>query len=285
MEKKYKILWSAIGIVAVVLFLLQQFSPFSDQIKDFEKRVGEFFTEKLSENIIAPEPLRGPLTSQDSFLTRSGIVEHTNAERTAEGLPALVESQKLSASAALKAQDILDKQYFEHVSPDGTGIGDLAGAVGYEYILIGENLALGNFEDDAAIVTAWMDSPGHRENIMHKSYTQIGIGLTRGNFEGNEVWVAVQHFGKPKSDCSEPDESMLERIDDNKVKMAELEVEIEEKEEDLENTQPKRGPLYNAKVREYNKLVEEYNSLVKETKELADQYNLQVREFNECAGE
>lgn len=270
-------------MTAVILFLLQQFSPFSEQIKSFEKRVGEFFVESLNESIITPEPLRGPLSQQPSSLTRAGIIEWTNRQRVAEGLPPLAESEKLSASAALKAQDMLDRQYFAHEAPTGEGVGDLADTVGYEYVLIGENLALGNFKDDEALVQAWMDSPGHRENILNSSYAQLGIGLTRGEFEGNEVWVAVQHFGKPRSDCPEPDESLLAQIEKNKLRMKELEPEIEKKKQDLENTEPKRGPLYNAKVREYNNLIQEYNFLINETKNMADQYNLQVHGFNECA--
>ncbi|MEX0877281.1 MAG: CAP domain-containing protein [Candidatus Spechtbacterales bacterium] len=283
MEKKHKILWSVIGAAAVILFLLQQFSPASEQIKDFERRIGDFFINSLNEKIITPEPLRGPLGQNSSSLTRSGIIEWTNRQRIGEGLPPFAESEKLSAAAALKAQDMLDRQYFAHEAPTGEGVGDLAKVVGYEYIVIGENLALGNFINDEALVQAWMDSPGHRENIVKSSYTQIGVGLSRGEFEGNEVWVAVQHFGRPRSECPEPDENILSKINANKERMKELESEIEKKRQELDAMNPKRGPLYNAKVREYNELVEEYNGLVNETKELSDQYNLQVREFNECA--
>ncbi|MDP4010401.1 MAG: CAP domain-containing protein [Candidatus Spechtbacteria bacterium] len=283
MKKYQTILWIIIFMSAGGLFLWQQFAPASDPLTALKEKAEEIFTENLREAILTPEPLRGPLDAVPSTLTRAGIIEWTNIHRSEELLPLLAENQKLNASAALKAQDILEKQYFAHESPTGEGVSDLAEAVGYEYILLGENLALGNFKTDKDLVQAWMDSPGHRENILHESYTQIGVGLSRGKFEGKEVWVAVQHFGKPRSACPSPSESTLEQINANKNELESLVQEIEAKKQEIENTEPKRGPLYSAKVREYNDLVEEYNNLAEETKLLVESYNAEVQEFNKCA--
>ena len=283
MKKYQKYLWIIIALTATGLFAWQFISPATPKIQDLRDRAGDFLTENLDKAVLTPEPLRGPINQPISELTRAGIIEWTNNNRAIEGLPPLSQNSTLSASAALKAQDMLENQYFAHAAPDGTELSDLIEDVGYAYVLIGENLALGNFADDQALVQAWMDSPGHRENIMHENYTQIGIGLSRGVFEGDEVWVAVQHFGKPKSACPPIDESLLARINENKAELERLRQEIEQKEEEIENTEPKRGPVYNRRVEEYNALVEQYNALNAKTKQLVEEYNAQVQEFNACA--
>jgi len=107
-------------------------------------------------------------------LTVKGVIDNTNKQRALNGdLPVLKENFKLNFSAEKKLQDMFVKQYFEHNSPEGIGVGDLGLQAGYEYIIIGENLALGNFKDDASLVDAWMASPGHRANILNKKYTEI----------------------------------------------------------------------------------------------------------------
>ncbi|MDX1608331.1 MAG: CAP domain-containing protein [Candidatus Spechtbacterales bacterium] len=283
MKNYQKYLWAFIAIAALGLFVWQFFNPTTPKIQDLRDRAEGFLTENLDRVAITPEPLRGPINQPISELTSERIVEWTNNHRKDAGLNTLDQNKTLSASAALKAQDMLENQYFAHTAPDGTKLGDLVATVGYEYVLIGENLALGNFADEQALVQAWMDSPGHRENILHTSYTEIGIGLSRGVFEGNEVWIAVQHFGKPKSACPPIDESILARINENKKELEHLESEIKQKEQELENTEPKRGAAYNQKVREYNQLADQYNELSKETKQLVQTYNSQVQAFNQCS--
>jgi len=123
----------------------------------------------------------------------------------------------------LQLDDIFEKQYFAHISPEGLGPSDLAEKSGYEYIMIAENLALGNFKDDNTLVNAWMDSPGHRANILNNRYTEIGVAVGKGFFsESNEnnkeeiateVWIAVQEFGLPLSSCPKPEESLLNTIE------------------------------------------------------------------------
>ena len=135
----------------------------------------------------------GPLRVLDSIFTgetttvlsQNDVIDLTNKARATYGsLPALKENSKLDFSAEKKLQDMFMKQYFEHVSPSGIGVGDLANQISYEYIVIGENLALGNFKDDQALVDAWMASPAHRANILNKHYTEIGVAVGKGTFEG-----------------------------------------------------------------------------------------------------
>src|SRR3990172_5238208 len=77
-----------------------------------------------------------------SQLTRTGVINQTNNERIAQGLSKLSESSKLDASAEAKVDDMFAQQYFEHVSPLGISVDNLAENVGYAYIVVGENLAL-----------------------------------------------------------------------------------------------------------------------------------------------
>lgn len=276
-------LWVLIVVVAFGgLLLFRDDIPFISGLKDLREAANEFLTEELSRRVITPGPLRGPLEGE-THLTRAGVVRFTNHHRAQHGLPPLAENQTLNVSASLKVDDMFANQYFAHESPNGNGVSDLADRVGYNYIVIGENLALGNFQDDETLVQAWMDSPGHRANILHDGYTEIGVSVQRGTFKGDRVWLAVQHFGKPESACPSPDETLKTRIENNKTRIAELSRQIEAKEEEIENTQPKYGPEYNRKVDEYNALVDEHNALVRETKELVAERNNQVRAYNECA--
>lgn len=120
--------------------------------------------------IAQPPPLllevEGEIDTEVS-LSNSGILAETNSERARLGLSPLRISSNLNAAATLKVIDMFARQYFEHTSPTGVTISDLSESVGYDYILVGENLALGNFSSDAALVAAWMGSPGHRANIQY----------------------------------------------------------------------------------------------------------------------
>ena len=89
------------------------------------------------------------------------------------------------------------EQYFAHESPLGNDMVALAGTYNYPYRTIGENLAIGNYLSSQQMVTSWMNSSGHRANILNTSYTEIGVAVVRGTFEGREVWIGVQIYGKP----------------------------------------------------------------------------------------
>ncbi|MEX2145120.1 MAG: CAP domain-containing protein [Candidatus Spechtbacterales bacterium] len=278
--KKHKILFAlAVVVFASSILLL---GPFQGWWPGVNESVRNFFAEEIQRQIFAPDPLRGPEEGQGS-LTRSGVIEWTNTQRTQFGLPALRENSKLNEAAALKVADMFENQYFAHISPSGKGVGELAEEVRYSFILIGENLALGNFASDALLVDAWMASPGHRENILKREFTEIGVAVKRGEFEGRQIWLAVQHFAKPLSDCPQPDESLKSQISANNAQLEAWKIELEEKKQDLENTHPKAGPIYKSKVDEYNELVEKYNNLSRENAARITEYNNQVNTFNACA--
>ena len=160
----------------------------------------------IKQDISTPPPLISKLINPGTHLTDAGVIEWTNTNRAQNGqLPALKENTLLDQAAELKLQDMFKQQYFEHVNPQGVGPGDLAKKVGYNFIAEGENLALGNFGNDQSLVTAWMNSPGHRANILNVHYTEIGVAVGQGSYQGQTTWLAVQEFGRPASSCPSVD--------------------------------------------------------------------------------
>jgi len=229
-----------------------------------------------------PGPLRVSTEFTEVVLTRDGVVEWTNFHREENGLKDLYMKQKLNEVATLKTLDMFERQYFAHVSPIGIEVGDLVRGVGYEFIMIGENLALGGFEGDKDLVQNWMDSPGHGANILNESFQEIGVAVKQGMFEGELVWLAVQSFGLPVSACPQPDKFIEEKIITYENQLEKLEMSIQILKSELETFYPKRGSEYNQKVKKYNSLISEYNNLVNKTKALVSEYNNQVYLFNEC---
>jgi hypothetical protein len=234
------------------------------------------------EKISLPEPLVTLFNSPEAMLSIGGVLEWTNIHRETAGLSPLALNQTLSFAAELKVDDMFDKQYFDHVSPIGVGVPDIMSETGYDYISVGENLALGNYKDDKNLVQAWMDSPPHKENVLNSSFTEVGISVKKGLYEGVDMWMAVQEFGRPKGDCPYIDENLLARIESNKKELATLEVELDFKRQELLLFNLKRGSAYNTKANQYNSLVAQYNTLVQITKSLVNQYNISVSAFNEC---
>lgn len=122
------------------------------------------------------------------------VVTLTNKDRTDAGLPALTINKKLSDAAYAKALDMLANNYFAHVSPSGKTPWSWMDAENYNYIYAGENLAI-NFKTPQETETAWMNSPSHRENIMSKNYTEVGIAEAQGVLNGQPAIVVVEMFG------------------------------------------------------------------------------------------
>lgn len=236
----------------------------------------------IKEQILAPEPLRISRESVQSHLTLAGVIAETNKQRRLNGLAALTQNLDLDAAALRKVNDMFAHQYFAHESPSGKNAGDLAKEAGYAYIVIGENLALGNFTDDADLVAAWMASPGHRANILHEKFQEIGVAVKRGTFEGKTTWLAVQEFGTPRSACPQPDERIKAQISTNETELASLQQAITQQHAEIEGGP--RGPRaqFEQKIAAYNALVEQYNALVDATKNLVSRYNLQVQNTNAC---
>ncbi|MBI4050659.1 MAG: CAP domain-containing protein [Candidatus Doudnabacteria bacterium] len=272
------------GIIFLVLVLAGIF-VYAEKINHLVFKLPELqdqLQDVSKPEVISPPPLRSFKSEPAANLIGSGIVFWTNQYRTENGLPELNENVELNAAALTKAKDMLNRQYFAHVSPTGEDASDLSKAQGYEFVLIGENLASGNFAGDADLVQAWMESPGHRENILNTRYQDIGAGVVRGQFEGQTAWLAVQIFGLPLSACPQPNQALKVQIEANEETLDQLQATLDLIRQEIENTSPKRGPAYNQKVEEYNVLAKEYNDLIRQTQALINQYNGQVSAFNQC---
>lgn len=232
-----------------------------------------------------PGPLRvvGDYLNGNVKLSKNNIIKLTNKYRKENGnLVELAENSKLDSSAQNKLQDMFSGQYFEHFSPKGKGVGDLGTEVGYEYILIGENLALGDFRDDLALVDAWMASPGHRANILNAHYTEIGVAVAKGMYEGRNVWISVQHFGTPRSVCPDIDQTLHGLIDINKYEIKKMEDDFTIRRANLDLKTIFEGNTYVEQINKYNSLIDVYNKLIIDTKQKVDLYNSQVIAFNLC---
>ena len=277
-------------ILGSIPWLGERFGDVTDDVRerlDNLPETAEVVREKIEEaqKVFTSSPLRAPqakeVPSGDVVLTESGVVSWTNRHRQNNQLGALAVNAKLNTAAKLKLDDLFAKQYFEHISPTGEGPADLAKKATYEYILIGENLALGNFKNDEDLVAAWMASPGHKANILHTRFTEIGVAVGMGVYEGREVWIAVQEFGLPLSACPSPDENLKSQIESNENRLRDLAAELERRKEEIDST-PKNSPEYNQKVEEYNERVAAYNALLEDTRKLIEKYNEQVKVFNVC---
>jgi len=144
------------------------------------------------------------------------VVELTNTERTNQSLGTLTRSAVLDKAAQLKAEDMATHGYFAHNSPDGLTPWYWFDQAGYNFVYAGENLAV-HFTDSENVIDAWMNSPGHRANILGSNYSEIGVGTAKGVFEGYDTVFVVQLFGTPTASVvttpeSNPESVILENI-------------------------------------------------------------------------
>ena len=217
------------------------------------------------------------------LLNARDIIVLTNNERIKQGLPALTYNRQLSAQAEGKAIDMINKQYFAHVSPEGIGLEQLVEKYGYKYLDIGENLALGDFASSSHVVNGWMNSPGHRANILNKDFTEIGVSAIEEKWEGRIVWFAVQEFGKPFPDCTEPDPNARVHIETMQKLIDTEALLLQHMRKELDSGTLSRD-AYNAEVADYNIKVGEYNALIVDVKGEIDSFNIVVHAYNACVG-
>ena len=254
----------------------------TQKLPPLEKISVDTLVNQVQKQISLPPPLRVEDQAPESNLTRDGVIIWTNSQRASNGLQPLIENVKLDAAAQAKAKDMFAQQYFAHVSPSGIGAADLAKNAAYDFLAIGENLALGDFADDKDLVQAWMNSPGHRANILNAKYMEIGVAVVKGTYEGQITWMAVQEFALPMSACPGPDENVKKSIDSYNSQLDQWAGTLQNQKSALENPQGLSREEYNQKVNAYNNLVAQYNNLVATLKTLIQTYNRQVDLFNQC---
>jgi uncharacterized YkwD family protein len=121
------------------------------------------------------------------------VVDLVNSERAKVGLPALKMNTKLAGVAEKKAEDLRDNNYFAHNSPTYGSPFDMMRQFGVTYTTAGENIARGQ-KTPAAVMNGWMNSQGHKENILNSNFTEIGVGYVTDS-NGTTYWV--QMFIRP----------------------------------------------------------------------------------------
>ena len=129
-------------------------------------------------------------------ITPAGLLAATNDQRADEGLPSLRKSEHLSQAAMLKANDIIQNQYWDHTSPSGVEPWQWIQKTNYTYSEAGENLAR-DFSTADGTVAGWMASEKHRDNMLKPSYSDVGFAVTTGELNGKPTTIVVALYAKP----------------------------------------------------------------------------------------
>ena len=143
--------------------------------------------------LAAPAATLGWSGGTFSSTSESALVAMTNRARASAGLKALKVDSTLHSVARWRSKDMIDRNYFSHSIPGYGKVWDKLNAIGYCYNVAGENIGWNNYPDDsatAAIQSAFMGSPGHRANIMGKTWDVIGIGAYKGS-SGKKMWTVL----------------------------------------------------------------------------------------------
>ena len=132
-----------------------------------------------------------------SAIYASVLIKLTNRDRVLANVEELRVSPVLERAAQMKADDMANRGYFSHNTPEGETPWYWFDKAGYKYKYAGENLAV-NFNESEDVQTAWMNSRGHFLNIINPKYTEIGIATSTGIYKGREAVFVVQMFGTPE---------------------------------------------------------------------------------------
>ena len=123
-------------------------------------------------------------TSEEAMADR--VIELVNQERTSRGLQPLVKDDRLMVAAAARAKEL--SQRYSHTRPDGSECFTILWHLGIDYGYAGENIAMGQRTPEI-VMNDWMNSSGHRANILNKNYDCIGVGYTM--VDGHPYWVQL----------------------------------------------------------------------------------------------
>jgi uncharacterized protein YkwD len=128
------------------------------------------------------------------------VISLTNAQRTAQGLSPLSSNTLLQQAAQGHGNDMAVNDYFSHTGLNGSTPSSRVNATGYAWSALGENIAAG-YTTPEAVVTGWMNSSGHRANILNSNFQQIGVGycyLATDTGSVNYRYYWVQVFARPR---------------------------------------------------------------------------------------
>ena len=132
-------------------------------------------------------PEQKPSTDFSSY--QQQVLDLVNAERTKRGISALTLDSNVSSVATKKSQDMVNKNYFDHTSPTYGSPFDMMKQFGISYRTAGENIAKGQ-KTPQEVVTAWMNSEGHRKNILNPNFTNLGVGIAKDS-KGTTYWTQM----------------------------------------------------------------------------------------------
>lgn len=240
-------------------------------------------------------------------LNREAIIRLTNETRASSGLSPLHENTLLNVIAEARAEDMFEKQYFAHVSPTGEQASDIAQRIGYQYRIMAENIGSGRFLTNQKVIDGWMQSPGHRKNILAVDIEDIGAAIIKGRLDGNETWIAVQIFGlrSPSASqkvCVRPSEALHNDIEIKRAEINDLRDRLDKLKEELddENSSIERDrqllpasstdkknlnikiKAYNEKIDWYNKRTADIRAKSQVLKAMIKEYNDMLQTYNDC---
>ncbi|MGB0757080.1 MAG: CAP domain-containing protein [Patescibacteria group bacterium] len=182
----------------------------------------------------------------------------TNQARLEAGLEQLQINEHLVSAARSKTEHMIAEGYFSHISPDGRKPWQFIDTTQYSFSHMGENLAM-DFSSADVVHSAFMNSPTHRDNILHKEYTEVGMAVLVGDLFGRETIVLAQFFGKEQftntlaiaNNLEEPTEPVLP-VDTDTEQVVVVEQPIEE-------------PVTNPKEPQVEDLIVETSTIVTST--------------------
>ena len=166
--------------------VLKQYEPAEKPTATVEKPAPE----PAPAPIPAPAPVENNNAGSSSNLTyEQKVVELVNVERQKAGLPALKMDASISNVARAKSKDMAVNNYFAHQSPTYGSAGDMLRQYGISWHAWGENIAAGQSTPEI-VVNAWMNSSGHRANILSSNFSKIGVGYVTSS-SGRPYWTQI----------------------------------------------------------------------------------------------
>jgi uncharacterized protein YkwD len=154
---------------------------------------GGLFLSTLADGVV-PEAIAQPAPApQPANPVAEELLRLVNAERRRVNAPPLVLNDRLTRAAQGHAQDMATSRRMSHTGSDGSTLRSRIDATQYQWSTLGENVAMGQ-STATAVMAAWMNSPGHRQNILNPAFSELGIGSASGG--GRPYWVQV--FARPR---------------------------------------------------------------------------------------
>ncbi|AEV70274.1 CAP domain-containing protein [Acetivibrio clariflavus] len=179
--------------------LVESFNFIYFNLPTYDQWYKKYITVNPSYPIIVPptpSPTKTPSSAPGSISEdEKALLDLVNNARLKANLKPLEYDIELANVAMIKAKDMVDNNYFDHTSPTYGSPFDMMKSFGIKYGYAGENIATGyaNVQD---VFNGWMNSPGHKANILNEKFTHCGFGIANGGKYGGKTWVQM-FIGKP----------------------------------------------------------------------------------------